>query len=217
MRKKHFVRLLMILYAAALLGCALERLVWNAGMEKTRQKMLDPAQAELISIRTDYGVEWMNYTAEDMLATDNDPQLIWLVEDMVGGLRVRIRASRPVEDVELYCTTSPGEACTLENRLTPVAYDAAQESWLFRLPQAQYVHSLRLDPTSTAGSFLLVEDVELNPLPTLRERLLPPVQVLLTAAAVPPLLALAVREIAGLRQARSGEEQENNDPKSGKE
>lgn len=198
MNKKCFVRLLAALYAAAILLCAAGQLLRVKGMEQAIPRSLSVQEAQLSSIRTDYGAQWLDYTATDILTTDNDARLIWTVREKVSGLSVCIQASRPVGDVELYYTTAPGQEYSLERRLNPVHFDAERGEYTFRLPKAVRVESLRLDPTSTAGCFLKLEGILLNPPLSLREKLLPAAPALLCAAFAPPLLAFAVREVLTL-------------------
>ncbi|MBQ8610425.1 MAG: hypothetical protein IJ412_01825 [Oscillospiraceae bacterium] len=195
MSKKGFVRLLAALYAAAVLLCAAGQLLWVKGMTQAEPRSLSVQEAQLSSIRTDYGAKWLDYTATDILTTDNDARLVWTVREKVSGLRVCIQASRPVDDVELYYTTAPGQEYSLERRLSPVHFDAERGEYTFRLPKAVRVESLRLDPTSTAGCFLKLKEIHLNPPLTLREKLLPAAPELLCVAFAPPLMAFAVREL----------------------
>ena len=194
MRKKSFWRLLAALYAAAVLLCAIGQLMWVSGMKDAEPQQLSVQDAVLSSIRTDYGAQWLDYRPDDMLATDGDPQIIWTVEGMVSGLRVRLKTSQPVKDAALYYTTAPGQEFSLERRLDPMYYDAQTGAYLFRLPKAVYVHTLRLDPTGAAGSFIQAEEILLNPPLTAEERYLPAVGWLLTALFAPPLLTVALRE-----------------------
>lgn len=198
MSKKGFVRLLAVLYVAAVLLCAAGQLLRIKGLAQAVPRSLSAQEAQFSSIRVDYGAQWLDYTATDLLTTDNDAHLVWTVRETVSGLSVRIQASRPVGDVELYYTTAPEQEYSLERRLSPVHFDAARGEYTFRLPKAVWVESLRLDPTSAAGCFLKLEKILLNPPLTLQEKLLPAAPALLCAAFAPPLLAFAVREVLTL-------------------
>lgn len=197
MSKKQFYRLLAALYAAAFLLLALERATAWQGLRGCRQKELPLAAAQHNSLLDDR--TWYSFGPGSLLSSDGDPQLVWQLGERVSGLRMTIRASKPVLGPQLYYTTAPGQGYDLARRLEPACSDPAAGVYEFWLPRAVYVDSLRLDPTEAAGAMMELE-VLLNP-PVAPRRLWPGAAALLAALAAPPLLALALREVLWALQA----------------
>ena len=89
------------------------------------------------------------------------------------------------------------QTCALPILLPLVESDPAKGVYRFALPGAVPVHALRLDPTSSAGAFFVLEEITLNPPP----QGLPLTAGEVLALAVLPLLAvLSVQELAALRR-----------------
>lgn len=189
MKKKTFLRLLAILYAAAALLLGGSVVLRSLAARSAAPRELSVADAQLSSLLTDR--TWAVWQSGSLLSSDTDPQLIWQINGPVRAVRVTLRSSLPVRDPEIYYTTAAGQGYSLSRRLVPSQSDPFSGSYTFVLPRTQNVVSLRLDPTSAAGAFLKVEPVELNPSVSVA----PEPAAVLAALFAPFLAALAVREI----------------------
>ena len=205
MRKKSFGRLTVILYGLAAVLLAAAQLVRAVPLLRCEERPLLLEDAQTDAILTDYEVDWLGFETGDMLAQSSDPQLVWTLDAAVSGLSFCIRTSLPVQDMELYYTTAPGQGHSAARRLAPVESDPDSGYYVFRMDRPVYVHQLRLDPTSAAGSFMEITELTLNPAPDAAELWLPPLGNLFTAAFAPVLTALALREAAGLLPRRNKE------------
>lgn len=194
MSKKRFCVLLAALYAAAVLlggGALLGRSRQRAACVPAALSVTDAVYG---SIRDDHPAQWMGYGPGSLVSTDNDPQLVWVVEQPVSGLQMTIRSSQPIQDPELYYTLAAGQGYVPEQKLKPVQSDPAQGVYVFQLPRAQWVYALRLDPTNAAGAFFELTEVTLNPPQASREPL--GAAQVLAVLVLPGLAALALRELA---------------------
>ena len=194
MSKKKFVVLLAAFYAAAVLLGGLTLVGRARQRAACVSAPLSAAEAMYGSIMDDHPAQWMGYGPGSLVSTDNDPQLVWVVEQPVSGLQMTIRSSQPVQDPELYYTLAAGQDYVPEQKLKPVQSDPEAGVYVFRLPRAQWVYALRLDPTNAAGAFFELSEVTLNPPQTLREQVSP--AGVLAVLVLPGLAALVLRELA---------------------
>ena len=206
MRKTVFWRLLLILYGAAVLLLAGVLAVRGSALARCEEKPLLVEDAWTDAILNDYEVDWIGFETGDLLAQSTDPMLVWTPDEAVSGLRLRIRTSQPIREMELYYTTQPGQDYAVERCLRPTAGDPLTGLYEFRFPQATHVYQLRLDPTGAAGSFMQFAELTLNPARSPAQYCLPTAAQLLAVLAVPPLTALAVRETVTALRPRSKEE-----------
>lgn len=205
MRKQMFRRLLAVLYGAAVLLLAVLLLVRGNALARCEERPLSVEDAWTDAIRTDYEADWLGFKTGDLLAQSTDPMLVWTLDEEVSGLRLCIRTSQPVREMELYYTTEPGQDYAVERCLRPVTGDAATGVYEFRFPKATYVHQLRLDPTGAAGSFMQFKELTLNPARGAAQYFLPTAAQLLAVLTAPLLAALAVREaVCALRPRQNG-------------
>lgn len=205
MRKTVFLRLLLIFYAAAAVLLAAVLAVRASALARCEEKALAIGDAWSDAILDDYEVDWIGFKTGDLLAQSTDPMLVWTLDETVSGLRLRIRTSQPIREMELYYTTQPGQDYTVERCLRPTAGDPLTGLYEFRFSKATYVHQLRLDPTGAAGSFMQFAELTLNPVRSTAQYYGPSAAQLLAVLAAPPLAALAVREAACALRSRKNE------------
>lgn len=163
MNRKQLARLLAAFYlVAVLLGVGLcGTRLWGRKACTTQPLAVDEAQWS--SIMDHHPVAWAGYDAESLVSTDNDPYLVWQIDGSVCGLEMQIRSSQPIRDPQVYYTTQDGEDWSSGRTLPLVEADPTQGIYRFALPQGKKVHSLRLDPTSSAGAFFELDHITLNP------------------------------------------------------
>ncbi len=193
MSKKLYARLLALLYALALAALCAVKLAGWAVLADCESLSLLPADAAWEALRNDRSWDEAGWPVGSLLTTDGDARLEWTVDGPVSGLAMRIESSQPVREPVLYYTTEPGQQVTAARQLTPVRYDAAAGSWLFLMPMPQRVHTLRLDPTASAGAFIRLE-VTLNPQEAAAAWWLPTPAWLLGLALLPPLAAVCAAQ-----------------------
>lgn len=101
---------------------------------------ISTAEFEMISLMPQEEGEWV--------ATDADPQMIWINPDgrTVRSLTLTAQHTARIGEMALYYIEQPGEPFSREKRVQPVVN--GDGSYLFFLPAAD-VHALRLDPCST--------------------------------------------------------------------
>lgn len=206
MRKTVFRRLLSVLYGAAALLLTAVLAVRGSALARCEEKTLRIEDAWTDAILNDYEVDWIGFETGDLLAQSTDPMLVWTLDEPVRGLRLCIRTSQPIREMELYYTTQPGQDYTVERCLRPTAGDALTGVYEFSFPKATHVYQLRLDPTGAAGSFMQFAELTLNPARDTVQYYLPTAAQLLALLTAPPLTALAAREIVCVL--RSGRKQE---------
>ena len=194
MCKRVFLRTFLLLYAAAAAALAVLLVLRGNALARCEEKPLAPEEAWTDAVLDDYEVDWIGFHTGDLLALSTDPMFVWTLDETVRGLSFCIRTSQPVRDMELYYTTRPGQDYAVERRLTPAVCDPQSGYYEFRFPQVTYVHQLRLDPTSAAGSFMQFRAMTLNPAWGTAQYYIPTAAQLLAVATAPPLCALALRE-----------------------
>jgi hypothetical protein len=207
MRKTMFWRLLIVLYGAAVLLLTVVLTARGSALARCEEKTLQIEDAWTDAILNDYEVDWIGFETGDLLAQSTDPMLVWTLNEEVSGLRLRIRTSQPVREMELYYTTQPGQDYAVERCLRPTVGDPLNGLYEFRFPKATYVHQLRLDPTGAAGSFMRFAELTLNPVRSTVQYYAPSAAQLLTVLSVPPLATLAVREVVNVLHPRSKEDE----------
>lgn len=127
------------------------------------------------SWRYGLGCDWtQTYTAEDFqlhslqqrddfyIATDSDSQLIMVVDGETGGMDFTMDSSMPTGEILVYYTTAPGQDYTESQRTWAVPVKGSENLYSFTIP-AQYVHTLRIDPTIYGGNRLYFGEFILNP------------------------------------------------------
>lgn len=195
MSKKQFVRLVAILYlAAVVLGAGLYG-VRASNRKKCTTQALEVVDAQWSSLLDNHPVAWAGYDAQSLVTTDDDAYLVWTVDSLVSGLRMRIRSSQPIRDPALYYTTEEGQEYASDKTFDLVESIPEQGIYVFALPGATKVHQLRLDPTSSAGAFVELEEVTMNPA-GLKNGL--QIGEWLFLLAAPMLVALLLQELISL-------------------
>ena len=194
MRKQRFLRVLLAMYAVAAVTLTVVLVLRGNALARCEEKPLTLEEAWTDAVLDDYEVDWIGFHTGDLLSQSTDPMFVWTLDETVRGLSFYIRTSQPVRDMELYYTTQSGQDYAVERRLTPTICEPQKGYYEFRFPQATYVHQLRLDPTSAAGSFMQFRAMTLNPVWSASQYYAPTAVQLLALAAAPLLCTLVLQE-----------------------
>ncbi|MBQ8604967.1 MAG: hypothetical protein IJ410_09035 [Oscillospiraceae bacterium] len=111
---------------------------------------------------TDFELHSLQLRDDFYVATDSDSQLVMTVDNVIGGMDFVMDSSMPTGEVLVYYTTAPGQDYTESQRTWAVPSEDGEKLYSFTIP-AQYVHTLRIDPTIYGGNRLYFGEFILNP------------------------------------------------------
>ena len=95
------------------------------------------------------------------VATDSDPQLHCVVNGLFTNMTFSMENSMPGTEIVVYYTTAEGQDFSENQRLWAQLVQGSENTYRIEIPM-QHVHTLRIDPTVTGGSFLTFGNFEMN-------------------------------------------------------
>ncbi len=111
---------------------------------------------------TDFELHSLQQRDDFYIATDSDSQLVMVVDGETGGMDFVMDSSMPTGEILVYYTTAAGQDYTESQRTWAVPVEGEENLYSFTIP-AQYVHTLRIDPTIYGGNRLYFGEFTLNP------------------------------------------------------
>ena len=95
------------------------------------------------------------------VATDSDPQMYYTVDGLFTNMTFTMENTMPYTEIVVYYTTTADQGFSEKQRLWAQPVKGSENTFAFSLPM-QYVHTLRIDPTVSGGSFLTFGSFQLN-------------------------------------------------------
>ena len=111
---------------------------------------------------TDFQLHSLQQRDDFYIATDSDSQLVMVVDGEMGGMDFVMDSSMPTGEILVYYTTRAGQDYTESQRTWALPVEGRDNLYSFTIP-AQYVHTLRIDPTIYGGNRLYFGGFTLNP------------------------------------------------------
>ena len=95
------------------------------------------------------------------VATDSDPQMYYVVDGLFTNMTFTMENTMPDTEIVVYYTTEEGQGFSEKQRLWAQPVKGGENLYIIEMP-VQFVHTLRIDPTVSGGSFMTFGSFRMN-------------------------------------------------------
>ncbi len=151
-----FARILLLSVAVVLI-CHF--VIGGINMAKDSSNRKNGSLKQITLAAEDFEIESMGKRGDRYVATDSDPQLLYVVDGLLTKVDFYMESSMPTGEVVVYYTTD--RAAGFSEKQRTWAKPIGDGSYTIDF-DGGYIHTLRIDPTIYGGNFILFGDFVIN-------------------------------------------------------
>ncbi len=133
--------------------------IGGINMAKDNSNRENGSLVQLTLTAEDFEIESMGKRGDRYVATDSDPQLLYVVDGLLTKVDFYMESSMPTGEVVVYYTTDRAAGFSEKQRAWAKPIGGGRYTIDF---DGSYIHTLRIDPTIYGGNFMFFGDFVIN-------------------------------------------------------